>query len=226
MGIDIELCERTHVDLVFITARYCSGKRFVKPVNALDDDGLLGRDSERVVMSPLPFTSEEIIIRQLDLLPLEQGDHLLVEQRDIERFKGLEIIDPFRRARRIRPVAEVIVQGDGHRLKTIHAQLDAEALCERSLPRGRRPGNEYEAQLVAPLRDVVGNLSELFLLERLRDADDITDLASAVQPIEIRHIVAVQYICPPFGLEEHMAELRLRHSRGHFTTGCERRCPQ
>ena len=76
------------------------------------------------------------------------------------------------------------------------------------------------------LGDVVGNLSDVLLLQGLRDADDLADAARADGAVEVRDVAAAQDVGPILRLGQHLRELRLRHGRRHFSLALEVRRAQ
>ena len=76
-------------------------------------------------------------MRQDDFLAVQQAHEMVIEQFDVECADVFKIIRSFLRARRILPVAEVVVKRDGNRLYAIDTKLNAQTLGERGFSRRR-----------------------------------------------------------------------------------------
>ena len=214
MRVDIELRQSADVDFKLLASRHRGGQCLVEAMDALDDQRRCRRDG-KMLRSHLAFPREEVVMRQDDFLAIQQAHEMVIEQLDIECADIFKVIRPVLRARRILPVAEVVVKRDGNRLDAVDAKLDAQALSERGLARRRRPRNQDETQFLDVRCNMIGNLGNLLFVQSLRYMDDVSHLTATDITVEIRYIVTVQDTRPALRLHEDAAELRLLLERRH-----------
>jgi hypothetical protein len=108
---------------------------------------------------------------------------VLVQERQVDGLDGLEVRLAVGVARGLLAVDVVVVQREGHRVHPVDAQLDREALGEGGLPRGRRAGDGDQLDALAG-HDLVGDLGDALLVERLGHLDDLQDAAGDAQLVE------------------------------------------
>ena len=144
----------------------------------------------------------EIVARQFHLLTYEQAVHLIVEQRQVERLNVLKVVVARLVERRERAIHEIVVERNRYRFLATRHQLHTQALGEGRFARRRGTGDEHHAQGIVR-SDVVGNLCDLFFLQRLGHIHQIVGVVGANQRVEFAHRRAAQNLLAAVLFLEH-----------------------
>ena len=125
---------------------------------------------------------------------------MLVEEVDVQGVEMLEVVVALAIPRVVLPIDEVVVQGEGHGPEAAGEKLDGEPLGEGGLARRRRTGDEDDAHVLLLLADLVGDLGDLLLVERLGHLDEVADPILANHRIEAPHVVHLEDLSPLLAL--------------------------
>ena len=185
------------------------GKFGIEGMDTLDDEDVGGVEFQVLAtLFALPFL--EIILGQFHLLSCEKRVELLIEQRDIEGIETLEVVVALSVSRGVVTVDEIVVERHHHRSAAVAHQLYGQSFAGGSLATRRRSGNQYDTHAVA-LCDILGNLSNLLLLQGLRDVDDSRRVTLRHRHVEVAHRTDAQDVLPLVMLLEDAEHLVLHN---------------
>ena len=201
--------KRGGVDLEFVFLGNVLREHGVEGVYAFENEQHVGGEAQAVA-ALFAQPRLEIIARQLYLLALQQGVHLLVEERNVHCLDILVVEVAGGSARRLLAVHEVVVERHGDRLHAAGHKLHREAFGEGGLAARRRTGYENDFKLGIG-GDAVGELADFLFLQSLRHVDELVGKAEVVGLVEFAYGAHAEDFLPAVLLAEYVEHLALLH---------------
>ena len=157
----------------------------IEAVDTLDDQDRPLAESERLLV-PLPFSGDEVVARNLDLLARNEATEVVVEEREVDRFEGFVVILALFVPRGLLALHEVVVEGDEYGVEAQHAELHGQPLRGGGLSARRGARDQHQPHIVAfvGLLDRVGDVGKFALVERLAHLDHRAGLACGSATID------------------------------------------
>ena len=115
MLVDIQLCQRTDVNLELVLSRQRIGKLLIETVDSFDDQYIIRSQGQKISVI-FPLSLHKIILRHLHCFSCQKICHILVEQCHIQAFQHLIVVVAILIPRAVYPVDKVIVHRNGMRL--------------------------------------------------------------------------------------------------------------
>ena len=194
------------------------GELRIEGVDALDEqDGLRIKPEFAAVV--FAYAGDEIVFRHLDLLAVQQTQHVFLQGIVVHGVEIVEVVAAVREERSVHAVHEIVVGGEGHRAQSAGHQLDAEPLGDSGLAGAARTGDEHQAHLALAVVEPVyllGDLHDLLLLQGLGHLDELTGPALAAGDVQLAHVAQAHNLVPAEGLKEHVEGLGLLEERSHL----------
>ena len=128
----------------------------------------------------------EIILRQFYLLTTEQGIKLLVDQIKVQGIDALIIIFARSILRRFLPIHEIIIERNLERFQSVYGKLYAQTLARSGLARRRRTSQQHQFHTLAT-GNLLSNLGNFLLLQRLADIDDVGSMIGIYRLVKIAY---------------------------------------
>ncbi len=134
---------------------------------------------------------------------------MLIEKGQVYGFDMLKIGVIGFIQRRMLAIDKVIVDGNGQGPQSVDQKLSPQALGKGGLARGRRTGDKDDPDFGAAGADEVGNLGDLFFMQRLGNADNLFPVALLDKPVHSTHSIETEDGTPPLRLAEYFEKLLL-----------------
>ena len=166
----------------------------------------------QLVAALFTLSALEIILRQFYLLTTEEGVELLVDQIEIQGIDALIIIFARSILRRFLPIYEIIIERNLERFQSVYGKLYAQTLARSGLARRRRTCQQHQFHALAA-GNLLSNLGNLLLLQRLADIDDVGRMIGIYRLVKIAYSPDAQDTLPAMMLLEYLKHLVLS---GHF----------
>jgi hypothetical protein len=189
-------------------------QRRVQAVDALQQQDLVRLEVQRRSRIPEALAVHEVEAGGPNLLTREQARQVIVQQRQIDGFEGLEVVPAFRIARRAFPVDVVVVERDRARQDAVDLELHREPLDEGRLAGRRRSGDADDLQLVGPGGDLVGDAPDPLLVKALGGPDQLRDVAGDAASVERADAVGAQRAEPRLVRHDHLGRSGHAVARG------------
>ena len=142
---------------------------------------------------------------------------MTIKERQIKGVKRFVIVFSIGSQRRLVTIDKIIIQRNRERIQPVDPELYLKTLGERGLSRCGRPGDENYAALADTFFNFVGDLSDLFFVQRFRNAHDVSRLSLPDVAIQIGEIITAQDRRPLFRLVKNLVEFRLIDPLGNLS---------